>query len=212
MAAKPPFLFSGRASRRSSIASIKALEESKFGNGRINNGFKGSQRSLGRSRSLLDLNSEFDQTPMRRTRSSANMRKFSFQDNGYASDRRSQFNDDDALSLRSGRSGYSQAQQQNRLSRRQSRSQVAPSDVDYMYDRPSSIASFSNHGARSSMRRSASQPNLRNNLAKMGTYPQGILKRNEAPSEVGSRHGTSSITGVPPSGERPSSRVSCQNL
>ena len=203
-------MYSGRASRRSSIASIKALEEDKFDRGRVNNGFVGSKRSLRRSRSLLDLNSEYGQAPLRRTRSSANMRRYSFQDNGSAFDRRSHIDDDEIMSQRSGRSGYPPSQHQERP-RRQSRSQAPPHDTDYMYDRPSSVASLPNRGARSSMRRSASQPNLRNNINKTRTYPQGILKRNGAPSENGSKVGGSSVTGVPPSGGRPSSQVSCKN-
>ena len=183
------------------MASTKARDEDNPGKRRgvFNEGFSGSHRSLARSRSLLDLSGELGQAPLRRTRSSSNLRRYSFQDNGYSSDRRSRLDDDDIMAPRPARGYSAQPERQ----RRPSRSQIASMDAGYLYDRPNSAAGLPVRGARSSMKRSASQPNLRNKISNTGTYPQGILKRNGAPSEDGSKYG-SVINGSVSRGRLPS--------
>ncbi|XP_076808497.1 uncharacterized protein LOC143451668 isoform X2 [Clavelina lepadiformis] len=171
----PPY--SG-SSRRSSVASLKALREDGYTRkGATNDGYASSRSSLNRSRSMLDVRDDFGSAPLRRTRSSSNIQT------RY---------DDDFPDVRSSLQ-YAEDRGQQR-SRQTSPAtsewsvRTAPqmtNYTDYAPGRPSSVASLPVRGRRSNMRRSLSQPNLsQSSLTKTGTYPQGILKRqnNQGPS------------------------------
>ena len=155
---------------------------------------------------MLDVGREFDPAPLRRTRSSTNIEKYGLQNNPYSPNDRSRYDVGNFNSPRSRRQSVTRPQNDPMRPLRQ---QIGASmDDAYVYDRASSIASFPARGARSSMRRSASQPNLRNKIAKTGTYPQGILKRNEGPNENEMfKQGPPSVSGGSTVGRRTFSQV-----
>lgn len=119
---------------------------------------------------MLDLNSGFNSTPMRRTHSSANLRRHSHHDSNHNNGQRSRY-DQDLMSQRSERD-FASNPGQRRNSRR-----LTSMDADYIYNQAPSVASMPTQGRRSSMMRSVSQPNLANTMSRATrTYPQGILK------------------------------------
>ena len=183
--------FSG-SSRRSSIASLKALkEDANSRRRRQSSEYPPSEQSLSRSKSLLDLRSNFEPTPLRRSHSSVSLhQRNSGRDSGYA-DRITY--SDDAASSRSGMPSPAQSEWSIRTA-----PQMATYDMDYIDQRPASVASLPVRGRRGNLRRTRSQPNLTNTLTKTGTYPQGILKRGNTAAKDErpvARHNNSSYLG-----------------
>jgi len=157
-------MFSGR-SRRSSIASAKALKEnSNFS--RENQAFAGSHdKSLHRSRSMLDLRNDFERFPLRRSFSATHLQRNNARNFGQRASYDGSFSD-----------FPSPAQSEWSI---KTAPQMSTNDMNLQRDSyPPSSASLPAY-PRQGLWRSASQPNIRSSLTKTGTYPQGILKRND---------------------------------
>ena len=161
--------FSGRT-RRSSIASLRALKE---GSGLMKSqSFSSIEKPFDRSQSMLDLHREIGNFPTRRSYSTANLQRSISRENAF-SDRESMFSDVSSPA-------------QSELSIRTAPQMSTTGKTYYHGNYPRLASSLSPH-SRSGIRRSASQPNLRNSLTNTGTYPQGILKRNETSAAENAR-------------------------